>query len=161
MKEMKMYHYTECGLDNVWLENGYTKHKTPYGTGVSIDEADDLHQVLVSAILQKKGRITGKELRFLRVELGLSQENLGKLLGATDQSVSLWERTGKVPAASDALVRLLVIERLRKNEKVTAILDRINEVDRLVNGQILVKEDRKKWHSEVAAPNDERFAIAA
>jgi hypothetical protein len=73
----------------------------------------------------------------------------------------LWERTGKVPAASDALVRLLVIERLRKNEKVTAILDRINEVDRLVNGQILVKEDRKKWHSEVAAPNDERFAIAA
>jgi len=156
-----MYHYTECGLDNVWLENGYKKRTTPYGTGVSIDDADGLHKVLVATILQKRGRITGKELRFLRVELGLSQENLGKCLGATDQSVSLWERTGKVPATSDALVRLLVIERLRGNEKVTAILDRINEVDRLVNGRILVKESRNKWHSEVAGPNDERFALAA
>lgn len=156
-----MYHYTECGLDNVWLENGYTKHKTPYGIGVSIDDADGLHKVLVVELLQKKGRITGKELRFLRLELALSQENLGKLLGSSEQSVSLWERTGKVPATSDALVRLLAGERLRSNVKVTAVLDRINEVDRLVKGCILVKEYRKKWQSEVAAHNDERFALAA
>lgn len=156
-----MYHYTECGLDNVWLENGYTVRHTPYGKGVSIDDADGLHLVLVSEILEKKGRMTGKELRFLRTHLGLSQDNLGKCLGATDQSVSLWERTGKVPAASDALVRLLVIERTRGNVKVTAILNRINDVDRLVNQKIVAKETRKKWRSEVAAASDERFALAA
>jgi putative transcriptional regulator len=32
------YHYTECGLDNVYLENGFTVHKTAYGRGVSISE---------------------------------------------------------------------------------------------------------------------------
>lgn len=154
-----MYHYTECGLDNVWLENGYTVRSTPYGKGVSIDDADGLHKVIVSTILQKKGRITGKELRFLRVELGLSQENLGRCLGSTDQSVSLWERTGKVPSTTDALVRLLVIERLKGNAKVTSVLTRINEVDRLVNQKIVVVERRKKWHSEVT--NDERVAVAA
>jgi DNA-binding transcriptional regulator YiaG len=156
-----MYHYTECGLDNVWLENGYTERMTPYGKGVSIEDADGLHSVLVSALLEKKGRVTGKELRFLRVELGLSQDNLGRCLGATDQSVSLWERTGKVPATSDALVRLLVIERLRGNVKVTKILDRINDVDRLVNQKIVARETRRRWRSEVAAAEDERFALAA
>lgn len=156
-----MYHYTECGLDNVWLENGYTIRQTPYGKGVSIDDADALHQVLVSEVVKKKGRITGKELRFLRTYLGLSQDGLAKCLSATDQSVSLWERTGKVPGASDALVRLLVIERMRGNANVTSVLDRINDIDRLVNQKIVAKETRKKWHSEVAPHNDERFALAA
>lgn len=145
-----MYHYTECGLDNVWLENGYIQRKTPYGKGVAIEDADGLHRTLAEALLQKKGRLTGKELRFLRTELGLSQDNLGRCLGATDQSVSLWERTGKVPASSDALVRLLVIERLCGNEKVTAVLNRINDVDRLVNQKIVAKETRRKWSSHFA-----------
>ena len=156
-----MYHYTECGLDNVWLENGYTVHNTPYGKGVSIDDADGLHAVLVAELVKKKGRITGKELRFLRTHLALSQGSLGKFLGATEQSVSLWERTGKVPAASDALVRMLVIERSSGNEKVTSVLNRINDIDRLINQKIVAKESRKKWRSEVAMPNDERFALAA
>lgn len=156
-----MYHYTECGLDNVWLENGYTVHHTPYGKGVSIDDADGLHTVLVAELVKKKGRMTGKELRFLRTYLALSQGNLGKCLGATEQSVSLWERTGKVPATSDALVRLLVIEQLSGNMKVTAVLNRINDVDRLVNQKIVAKETRKRWHSKLAAQDDERFALAA
>ena len=156
-----MYHYTECGLDNVWLENGYNVRNTPYGKAVSIDDADGLHVVLANAVVNKPGRITGKELRFLRVHLALSQSSLGKCLGATEQSVSLWERTGKVPASTDALVRLLVIESNKGNATVTAILQRINDVDRLVNQKIVAKETRKKWRSEVAAAHDERFALAA
>jgi hypothetical protein len=35
-----MYHYTESGLDNVWLANGYTVIETPYGKGVSVRDAD-------------------------------------------------------------------------------------------------------------------------
>ena len=56
---------------------------------------------------------------------------------------------------------MLVIERAKGNVKVTAILDRINDVDRLMNQKIVAKETRKKWHSEVAEFNDERFALAA
>ena len=68
-----MYHYKECGLDNVRLANGYTVHKTPYGEGVSISDADQLHEVLALAVANKSGRISGKELRFLRSMLDLSQ----------------------------------------------------------------------------------------
>ena len=155
-----MYHYTQCGLDNVWLANGYTEQKTPYGKGVSIDEADALHQILALELTKKVGRITGKEFRFLRVTLGMSQEGIGKLLGATDQSVSLWERTGKVPQSADSLTRLLVSEQFKGNVSVTDVIARINAVDRLVNQRIIVRETRHKWKAD-AIENDERFALAA
>ena len=141
-----MYHYTESGLANVWLENGYVVRDTPYGKSVAVEEADALHQVLALALVNKAGRTTGKELRFLRVMLGLSQESLGtKCLGVTEQSVSLWERTGKVPKSADVLVRMLVLERLNGNGRVTQLLERINTVDRLVNQRLIAKESRDKW----------------
>ncbi len=34
------YRYTESGVTNVWLANGYTIRKTKYGEGVSIHDMD-------------------------------------------------------------------------------------------------------------------------
>ena len=38
----KGYRYTESGLTNVWLANGYTIRKTKYGEGVSVQDVDGL-----------------------------------------------------------------------------------------------------------------------
>lgn len=46
--ENEVYHYRECGLGNVWLANGYDEHSTPYGEGVSIDDAEGLQKVIDS-----------------------------------------------------------------------------------------------------------------
>lgn len=157
-----MYHYKECGLDNVWLENGFKVKTTPYGKGVSIDDAIGLHNVIALDLILKKGRITGKELRFMRVILGLSQEGLGKCVGASEQSVSLWERTGKVPQSADSLVRMMISEKLNGNCKVSEVIDRINTVERICNQRIVAKEGRHKWTSKIeATKNDERFALPA
>lgn len=43
----KSYHYLESGLPNVWLANGFTVHETDYGSGVSIDDVAELHQVIL------------------------------------------------------------------------------------------------------------------
>lgn len=145
-----MYHYTESGLPNVWLENGYVVQKTPYGRAVAIEHADSLHKVLAIEITKKKGRITGKELRFLRLVLELSQENLAhKCFGLSEQAVSLYERTGKVPAQADTIIRMLVLEKLNGNVRITDILHRINDVDRLVNQRIVASETRNRWASRV------------
>jgi hypothetical protein len=45
--EDAMYHYTESGLRNVWLENGVTRRKTAYGVATSIQDVDGLHKVSV------------------------------------------------------------------------------------------------------------------
>ena len=68
-----MYHYTMCGLDNVWLENGYTEKKTAYGNAVSIDAVEDLHRVIALSLCDKPHRLTGKEFRFLRPTMNTSQ----------------------------------------------------------------------------------------
>jgi DNA-binding transcriptional regulator YiaG len=122
-----------------------------------------LHQVLSIELTQKKGRVTGKELRFMRTALGMSQEGLGKCVGATEQSVSLWERTGKVPQYADSILRLLVSEKLNGNSKVTEVIERINTVERICNQRIVAREKKHKWTSTtvVKIENDERVALAA
>jgi len=148
-----MYHYTDSGLNNVWLQNGYNVMDTPYGKAVSIDDADGLHQLLAIQLTRKKGRLTGKEFRFLRVLLGLSQQSTGQMQGLTEQAVSLWERTGKVPVAADAILRMLVLEKLIGDGKMGDIINRINTVERLVNQKIVATEHKKKWTSKALTDN--------
>ncbi|MDP1649749.1 MAG: transcriptional regulator [Rubrivivax sp.] len=144
-----MYHYTECGLDNVWLQNGYAEHQTPYGCGVAVSDADQLHEVLALAIAKKAGRITGQELRFLRSMLDLSQGALGATLGVKDQSISLWERKDAITTAAEAVVRMLVVEKLEGNPRVADLLDKIATLD--AAGHFVAKESRSgKWRATVS-----------
>jgi len=108
---MKMYHYTECGLSNVWLQNGYSVKEIDGHKAVSISDADQLHEV-IGRTLANKPYLKATELRFLRKELGLSQSRLAALLGTSEQTVSLWERKGRIPKGHDRLIRLLYIEKL-------------------------------------------------
>jgi len=153
-----MLHYTACGLDNVWLQNGYKVHKTAYGSATSIHDAAGLHKLLALDLTHKKGRLTGKELRFLRVQLGLSQEALAKLQGVTEQSVSLWERTGKVPHANDMLMRLCYLSHTQGETPISQAIERVKIVDRLVHERIVAKSARSKWSSKVQIETVEAVA---
>ena len=57
-----MYHYRESGLDNVYLENGYRNHKTPYGEGVSILDTEGLHKVIGQTLICTQRPLNGAEL---------------------------------------------------------------------------------------------------
>ena len=150
-----MYHYTECGLENVWLSNGYRVKETAYGMAVSVEDVDGLHAVLASHLIQKRGRLTGKEFRFLRLVLRMSQDGLAKMLGVQEQSVSLWERTGKVPKSSDMVLRMLAQEKVAGNCGVADMIDRINTVERLLNQQIVASERGRKWTTKARTAKQE------
>ena len=158
---MKMYHYTESGLDNVWLANGFQTKKTPYGQAVSVIDADALHEVIALSLTEKPGRMTGKEFRFLRSQLGLSQGNLAKMMAVTEQSISLWERTGKVPKLGDAALRVLVLEKLRGDGRLSAMIERTNAVDRLLNQRIVARARLHKWTAKSETRDGEAHAVAA
>jgi len=153
-----MYHYTESGLDNVWLENGFNVINTPYGKAVSIDDADGLHELLAIDLTDKVGKLNGKEFRFLRAILCLSQQSFANMHGVTEQAVSLWERYGKVPKAADVMLRMLVLERFTGDGKITEVINRINTVERLVNQNIVAKERNHKWSSKAQAEKPELVA---
>ena len=48
-----MYHYTDGGLRNVWLANGYEIKKTHYGEGVAFHNLDGLTRSICMALTRK------------------------------------------------------------------------------------------------------------
>jgi DNA-binding transcriptional regulator YiaG len=138
----KQLHYTACGLDNVWLENGFMVKPSALGEVVSVQDADGLHHLLAMTLVQQPGLLTGKEFRFLRVQLGLSQEALGQLLDFSENAVSLWERKDTVPLTCDHWLRMCVWAKLAGNTKVADALERIKTVQKLAYQKYVVKDVR-------------------
>ena len=141
-----MYHYTDGGLRNVWLANGYEIKKTPFGEGVAFHNLDGLTESICIALTKKAGVLTGSEFRYIRsAGMLLSQPALGKLMGIDGQSVARWEKTGKVPKWADKLVRLMYLAQAQGNEPISSAVERVKTVERLVKQRIVVKESRGQW----------------
>ena len=141
-----MYHYTDGGLRNVWLANGYEIKKTPFGEGVAFHNLDGLTTSICIALTKKAGVVTGSEFRYIRsAGMLLSQPALGKLMGIDGQSVARWEKTGKVPKWADKLVRLMYLAQAQGNEPISSAVERVKTVERLVKQRIVVKESRGQW----------------
>jgi DNA-binding transcriptional regulator YiaG len=84
--------YDECGLDNVVLQ-GLPACKDDHGEDViTIPNVNLLHKVLAAAVAAKPTGLVGKEIRFLRTEMGMTQAELGALVGRDAQTVGRWER---------------------------------------------------------------------
>lgn len=123
------YHYKECGLNNIWLKNGFDVHETEYGSGVAIHDVEKLHAA-IGRDLCGRPRLDGKEFRFLRRELGLSQKHLGELIGVEEQTISLWEREQQpVPLPSEIMLRTLFMQSVGSDVKLRETLEEIADLD--------------------------------
>jgi len=102
------FHYTDSGLDYVYLTSGYTIHKTDHGTGASIENARQLHEHLALDIVSRPYPLRGQEVRFLRAMLKVSQEGLARVLRQRRGSVARWEAEPDkdLPGAADSALRM-------------------------------------------------------
>lgn len=145
------YHYTECGLDNIYLGNGFSA--APNGD-VVIKDLEGLHKAIGRMLVSRKAELSGKEIRFLRHEMGMSQATLAHLLRVSEQAVARWEK-GKTeaPKPADTIIRALYqqfsdgksIDDVRGTLKRVADLE--HEIDRLK--EVTMKKGTI-WHQEVA-----------
>lgn len=127
------YHYTESGLDNVWLVDGFKieDHKN-YGQVLSIMNPRGLHEAIGRWLIGQPRTLTGAEFRFLRLELDMSQKTLANMLGVTEQAVAKWEKArGKSVAnkAAERLLRLGYINYLDGRPEFSSVIDRITQLD--------------------------------
>lgn len=141
-----LYHYTLCGLDNIFLSSGYTLEETEYGPAVSIDDVDGLHRVIASEIVTGPSPISPKELRFIRKQLDLPQAGLALLFGVDTQTVARWEKAeNPIPVSVDRLLRAYYLGKINGNVMVVALLDRLIEMDEIDHGRRIFKETRTGW----------------
>jgi DNA-binding transcriptional regulator YiaG len=110
---MATYRYTECGLDNVIIHGAEFIVDDDGEKVVSIPNINGLHRAIVESILLRQASISGRELRFIRTEMGLTQAELAAIVHREPLAVSRWER-GECPIDNniEAILRLVAMERL-------------------------------------------------
>ncbi|WP_263081558.1 helix-turn-helix domain-containing protein [Endozoicomonas sp. Mp262] len=146
-EDRAMHHYVECGLSYVYLENGFHIEVIDGEEYVSVDDVDSLHEVIGRALVDKPSALDGKEARFLRVEMNLSQKRLGELLNVQDQSVARWEKNQiAMPRAADVLLRSLYLESIRQESHVGHLLQVLAESDaELAIRELTFREIENHW----------------
>ena len=125
------YHYTECGLDDVYLMDGFERSESARGRTVAIKNIDALHRAIGEHLSRHKKNLSGKEMRFLRREMLMSQATLAHLLDVSEQTVHRWEAEKTAfPKAAEALVRRLYLEQgAVEEERLRDTLNRIAELE--------------------------------
>lgn len=129
------YHYTECGLDNIYLINGFEEEATSQGPTIAIRNIDSLHQAISEFLCGQSRELRGEEIRFLRREMLLSQRNLAQLFDVQDRTVSRWEAGKTVMSKSaDTLLRLLYREQAKlPNGGIKECLLRIADLEEKID----------------------------
>lgn len=148
-----MHHYLGSGLANVWLRNGYRKQKTPFGLAVAFDDVAGLHRA-IGLSLARQPLLSGREFRFLRKELGITQLALAEALGYADaQALAKWEKSARVPQAPALILRQLYLESVdARHTTFGKLLASLKAASDAPAPTKLVFEDRprKGWVREVA-----------
>ena len=102
------YQYKECGLDYVWLSNGFEYINSPRGRRIQIDDPEGLHKVIADYVVSEIKDLKGPEIRFLRHRMDISQSILARLLNTTEQSIRRWENDkSPINKSAEALFRIL------------------------------------------------------
>lgn len=142
-----MYHYTECGLSNIVLANGYNVEMIDEEEYTSIDDMDGLHKVIALAIVDNNSALTNEEFKFLRVEMNISQKALGEKFGVTEQTIARYEKKEtKIPRTTDASLRSLYMESQDKNNPVSYFLDMLADTEaRKAAEEIIMEEVDQHW----------------
>lgn len=147
------YPYRASGLDWVYLANGFTHHKTPYGPGVSIARADALHEAIALGAVTAPWRLRGQEVRYLRAMLDLSQDGLARALGTTCASVARWEsaRDHAIPGTADRALRLLYAVKTARRRIARRIAETPSASGRARRGRSVFRATAQGWQTEAAA----------
>lgn len=143
-----MYQYIESGLPYIWLTDGYALEETNYGEALSIADVDSLHRTIARWLVENLPGLCGREVKFLRLEMDITQGALAEQLGVTEQTISLWERqpNKRIPAAADRLLRLLTEAWFDNNQSLAQAIARIeNATNQDPVTQQPFKRGRKDW----------------
>jgi DNA-binding transcriptional regulator YiaG len=146
-----LLHYRECGLDNVWLAGGFVLAESPFGRTMSIKNLDELFNALAVHLVEQSGEPAAKELRYLRQHLGMTQAQLGALLGLSEQQVARWEKDqSEIGAAAWRLLRLLILERTGMAIKVELQLKAASSPPGKRPRRVVARRGAR-WQTEIAA----------
>jgi putative zinc finger/helix-turn-helix YgiT family protein len=95
LRELKIHRCDECGAE-----------------AISIPRMEQLHEVVAKALVKKRGRLSGPEVRYLRKWLGWSGRDFARRFDLSAEHVSRIENGhNAIALVADRLLRILVLTR--------------------------------------------------
>jgi DNA-binding transcriptional regulator YiaG len=123
-------HYTACGLDDVYLVNGFTREFVDGEEYLTIADLDGLWKAIGLHVVNTKKVLGAKDIKFLRDQMDMTQAELGSLLRVSDQTVARWEKgeTKFVPGPADFMLRILFLSSPAAQPQGNDILQEIKKL---------------------------------
>lgn len=119
--------YRACGLDEIYLLNGYELEDHDGESHLSVTKMEELHEAIGRHLVTHRKGLAPKEIRFLRNTMNLTQAELAARLGNNAQSVARWEKGEcEVPGASEKLLRVVYLAHLMTDQEMAALRDFLN-----------------------------------
>lgn len=141
-----MYQYKETGMDNVWLVNGHTTVEGPGGTTVQVMSVRQLEKALAQILVQSEAALSGRALRFLRLQLGLQRTEMGRIIGVGAETIIQWEKEITVlPVAADFLARVVYVSQLTPSVTAAALLEQMETVKRGKQPRLVCCFEHDEW----------------
>jgi len=144
-------HYTLCGLDNVYLLNGFDIEDMDGEVFTAVRNVEGLHRMIALRLAVLRRPMSGQEIRFLRKDLGFTQEELAKLFRVTRKRVNEYERGDQLPRTSQIVLQLKAVRKLL--DEIRAPADSDDEtirhlkpnVDAIKGWLLAIKEEIEDW----------------
>lgn len=100
------YRYRACGLEGIYLMNGFTVEEHDGEKHIAVRDVDGLHSAIGRHLVLHRKVLSPREIRFLRNTMGLTQAELAAVIGTTSQSVARWEKgSHEMPGGTDKSLR--------------------------------------------------------
>ncbi len=147
-------HYTACGLDDVYLVNGFTRETIDGEDYLTIENLDGLWKAIGLRLVSERKVLAPKEIRFLRDHMDLTQAQLGAHLRVSDQTVARWEKgeVKCVPGPADFMLRVLFLASNCAQPEGMKILQGLMELSRRIVDRdeakprpVMFEHGKRKW----------------
>lgn len=147
--ESEPYLYRACGIDGVYLHDGFSIVDDGYGESVVIENADELHKVIGLTVAQERSHLSAREVKFLREQMGKTQTELANEIGVSAQMIARYEKEDQtdITGPADRMLRALYVTHLFPDQQ--------GDIMRRIIG--LYKEDESGVQSLVFSHADKHW----
>lgn len=116
------YKYLESGLDNVMICDIEMIKCSCGEESALIPRILAVHEAIANCLLEKETQLTGKEIRFLRKEMGLKGKDFADYVSVDNATLSRWENGKTKPSVkADRLIRVLYAVRMKSAKELASI----------------------------------------
>lgn len=116
--------YEGCGLDNIWLVDGFEVVEYLGEETVQPEDVEELHRAIALHLIMSKKALGGSEIKFIRRAIDMTQAELAHRLSVTYQTVARWEKDKVViPGPEDLLLRINTILAVSNPESFARLIE--------------------------------------